>query len=801
MNEIFLTVLNMSLRASYVILFVIIVRFLLRKAPKVISYALWGVVAFRLIIPYSFESIFSLMPRNANVAQIPADIVYRQSTQTYSEIETAASYVSRSIPASAVSTSANPLQLILKIVMKTGPYIWLTGIMGLLAYSLISVWRLKRQLTGARLTENNIYEADNLKTPFVFGLLRPKIYLPVGLDGEERRFILLHEQTHLHRKDNVIKVLAFLIAVVHWFNPLVWTAFMLMGTDMELSCDERVLKIMKEDIKKSYASSLLSLATGKHILNGSPLAFGEGDVKRRIKNVLNYKKPGLWIMFLSIITAAAIVIGLAVNPKSYQKLNGSSYRVKEILYDAPIYSFTYTMDTVPKYSISSDYQLYSKESTDEDWFKLGKLERYEISKQELKALFSPSSNENYMKSINKTKLVYRTDIPDNETFYLVIQLKDGNVLLAIGYDFKDNRHVRWLFSLERQSDFDDTALITNGILWDAVGDVPQPVRDYAMDYVSGQIEYYNSLGCNITEAKITAMTSMSTGTASETMSIELWLLEYRLKPENADKVVLADGMQMEDGWLTERSSMGQPYLLLECQYTKDMEEIWQRICVTYTDEIEQNYATPEMLDKYGNKFTAAAMELYEINKYNLKDNNSSQREESSRREKIPPLVIPHLTQDMSVGVEVIPDYIDDKRLIFHGYFGLFVYDLSAEEITLAVDIEKAVGTTQIQGSEGAAVRVNKDGTLIQLYYYSEQGDPEMAYYIDPSAGDCSYDKYSPISDAFSLPADFNGRFTGATLGELTFTDGEKSWLIFKDKDWILGKIRFVLGKIRVSIVS
>lgn len=116
--------------------------------------------------------------------------------------------------------------------------------------------------------------------------------------------------------------------------------------------------------------------------------------------------------------------------------------------------------------------------------------------------------------------------------------------------------------------------------------------------------------------------------------------------------------------------------------------------------------------------------------------------------------------------------------------------MSAEEITLAVDIGNAVGTTQIQGSEGAAVRVRDDGTLIQLYSYSEQGDSEMAYYIDPITGDCSYDKYRPISDAFSLPADFNGCFTGATLGELTFTDGEKSWLIFKDWDWLMSKIRF-----------
>ena len=189
--------------------------------------------------------------------------------------------------------------------------------------------------------EKNIYEAKNLKTPFVLGLIRPKIYLPVGLNvKEEQDYILLHEQTHIHRKDHIIKILAFLILSIHWFNPLVWIAFMLMSTDMELSCDERVLKEMNEDIKKPYANSLLSLAAGRHIINGSPLAFGEGNVKGRIKNVLNYKKPRFWIIcFIEFIVIVAVGVGLMANPKSSASFNGSSYRVKEILYQAPVYSF------------------------------------------------------------------------------------------------------------------------------------------------------------------------------------------------------------------------------------------------------------------------------------------------------------------------------------------------------------------------------------------------------------------------------------------------------------------------------
>ncbi len=326
MSELFLYVLNMSLTASYVILFVIFVRLLLKKAPKVISYALWGVVAFRLIIPFSFESKFSLMPRNTSAVPIPHDIIYQQSPQINSGIEIVDSFVSSSLPTPAFGASANPLQIYIGI----GAYIWVLGIIALLVYSLVSILILKGQLKSAQLIEKNIFEAKNLKTPFVLGLIRPKIYLPVGLNVEERSYILLHEQTHIYRKDHIIKVLAFLTLSIHWFNPLVWIAFMLMGTDMELSCDERVLKEMNEDIKKPYANSLLSLATEKRILNVSSLAFGEGNVRGRIKNVLNYKKPRFWVVVCTCALIIIIGIGFTTNPKVSRHFSMTGNRLSDL---------------------------------------------------------------------------------------------------------------------------------------------------------------------------------------------------------------------------------------------------------------------------------------------------------------------------------------------------------------------------------------------------------------------------------------------------------------------------------------
>ena len=170
MSELFFTILNMSLTASYVILFVIIVRLLLKKAPKFISYVLWGVVAFRLIIPFSFESMFSLMPRNTNAVPIPYDIIYQQSPQINSGIEVVDSFVSGSLPAPIIGASVNPLQIYVEI----GAYIWVLGIIALLVYSFVSIWILKRQLKNSQLIDQNIFEAKNLKTPFVLGIFRPK---------------------------------------------------------------------------------------------------------------------------------------------------------------------------------------------------------------------------------------------------------------------------------------------------------------------------------------------------------------------------------------------------------------------------------------------------------------------------------------------------------------------------------------------------------------------------------------------------------------------------------------------------
>ena len=315
MSELFLMVLNMSFTASYVILFVILIRLPLKKAPKLISYILWSVVGFRLMIPFTFESMFSLMPQNMHPGTTPSNIIYEQNPQINSGIQVIDSSINKILPVPAIGESVNPLQIYLEV----GTVVWLLGVILLVSYSILSILKLKRQLKGAQLMQQNIYEYEYLKTPFVLGIISPKIYLPAYLSKEERDYILLHEQTHIKRKDHLIKMVGFFITSINWFNPLVWVSCRLMSLDMEYSCDESVLKSFGQVSKKAYANSLLSLATDRHILNGSPLASGEGNVKGRIKNVLHYRQPKFWILVTSIVILIGVGMMLISNPISNEQ--------------------------------------------------------------------------------------------------------------------------------------------------------------------------------------------------------------------------------------------------------------------------------------------------------------------------------------------------------------------------------------------------------------------------------------------------------------------------------------------------
>ena len=316
------TILNMSLTASVAIVFVLLLRLLLKKAPKVISYALWAVVLIRLLCPVSIESGLSLFDlfdtptvdmteHSSAVEYIPSNIVHTEFPEVVLPVPGIGEAITEVLPQGEEQLRADPLEGPIFIAT----YVWWSGILVMAVYGIVTYLRLRRRLITASPLRDNIYLADDIDSPFVMGLIRPKIYLPSAMEEREQSYILLHEQHHIRRLDHVVKALAFVALCIHWFNPLVWVAFILSGKDMEMSCDEAVVKKLGTQIRADYTASLLSLATGKRIIAGMPLAFGEGNTKGRIKNLANWKKPAFWVVVVAVIACITLAIGLLTNPK------------------------------------------------------------------------------------------------------------------------------------------------------------------------------------------------------------------------------------------------------------------------------------------------------------------------------------------------------------------------------------------------------------------------------------------------------------------------------------------------------
>lgn len=317
LEKIFILILNMSLTACVVILAVILARLLLKRAPRIFSYMLWAVVLFRLLCPVSFSLPVSLLgalqnepPVEGRMEYIAEDIGFWEKPQVTLPVPGVGEAVSEYLPLASQEASVNPMQIYLMI----GAYVWLLGVMSMGVYSVISLWRFKKSLKGAVYEKENIYRFQGKGSPFVYGLYRPRIYLPQKLQAAEEQYILLHEQIHIKRGDAVFRLLAYLALWLHWFNPFVWVAFILSGRDMEMSCDEAVIRRLGSKVKKEYSASLLSMAAGGRIIKGIPLAFGESDTGSRIKNVLRYKKPAAFLAGVAAFFSIILAVVFLANP-------------------------------------------------------------------------------------------------------------------------------------------------------------------------------------------------------------------------------------------------------------------------------------------------------------------------------------------------------------------------------------------------------------------------------------------------------------------------------------------------------
>lgn len=313
MTDVFLKVVNLSISASWLVLAVLAARLLLKRAPRWIFPLLWGVAALRLICPFSIESAFSLVP---SAETISPEVVHYDPRPTItsgvSVIDEAVNpVISESFAAEPVM-SVNPLDTFTFIMA----WVWLIGMAALLVYALASAWRLRRKLATAIWLRENIYESESVSSPFVFGVVRPKIYLPMHMDEGTAAHVIAHERAHLARRDHWWKTLGFAVLALHWFNPLVWVAFSVFCRDIELACDEKVVRTMDAGRRADYSQALLSCAAPKRAVAACPLAFGEGNIKARVKNVLHYRKPAVWIVAAAVLAVVIVAVCFLTDPES-----------------------------------------------------------------------------------------------------------------------------------------------------------------------------------------------------------------------------------------------------------------------------------------------------------------------------------------------------------------------------------------------------------------------------------------------------------------------------------------------------
>ena len=311
MAAVFLKLLNLSISASWLVLAVLVLRLVSKRSPKWMNVLLWGIVALRLVLPFSVESALSLIPSAETVS--PAAVQFDPAPTITSGVSVIDNAVNPSLSehfAAVPTASVNPLY----VWAYLAGWVWLIGLGAMLLYALVSYLRLRRRVSVSLPIQDHIYLCDAISSPFILGVVKPHIYLPSGLDEVQRQNVLAHEQAHLARRDHWWKPLGFALLAVYWFNPVLWLAYTLLCRDIELACDERVIRTMDESAVKTYSTVLLACSMLRKAVITCPLAFGEVGVKERVRNALHYKKPAFWVVAASVAVCVVVAVCFLTNP-------------------------------------------------------------------------------------------------------------------------------------------------------------------------------------------------------------------------------------------------------------------------------------------------------------------------------------------------------------------------------------------------------------------------------------------------------------------------------------------------------
>ena len=424
MTEFFLNIVNMSISASWLVFAVLLLRLSLKKAPKWINVLLWGIVAVRLICPFSFESVLSLIPSSQTInPEISLNSPVIDSGVTI--IDNAINPI---IGEATISLQPEKDVNLFQFIMPYLAGVWLVGIAALLIYTLISFLRLKRKIGTAVLLRDNIYQSEAVVSPFVLGIIKPKIYLPFNMNGQDMDHVIAHEQAHIRRKDYLWKPLGFLILTLHWFNPMVWLGYILLCRDIELACDEKVVKELNNEQRADYSEALLACSVNRRMIAACPLAFGEVGVKDRIKSVLNYKKPAFWIIIVAVIASITVAVCFLTNPVNSSIYN-SRYETGKCLYSYVVSADKETKSNELVFDITSDgkvYKTFGVGTTDE----LGVLKESDYTAEDFEVAIK---NQDAKLNIGNIKNAYELSDciflqKSNGTVYLVQFFSDGRIM-------------------------------------------------------------------------------------------------------------------------------------------------------------------------------------------------------------------------------------------------------------------------------------------------------------------------------------------------------------------------------------
>lgn len=821
---------DLIITSSVLILVVIAIRYALRgKISLRLQYALWLVVLVRLLMPVSIgESRISLMnmveksatyglaEQTLSEMQIYSDII-RGSELSVDEAEKVGAGTLHEIQGYSAETDGgykynyiftDSLGTVLSRILRP---LWLVGIalvgLCLVISNLIFTKKVRRARKRIHVADIKlpVYVVDGLPTPCLFGLFFPSIYISpdVAQDETKLRHVLAHEETHYHHKDHIWSALRVVCLVVHWYNPLVWLAAMLSRRDGELACDEGTIIVIGEEDRIEYGRTLIGLTCERRnpldlLSTATTMTDGIRGIRERI--TLIAKKPKMLISALiAVLLVVAVVVGCT--------FTGADNEIEEP--ESGIIQLT--EDEIEQANKALGPFLF-----DEDGNNIGvnPLSHF------FKCFYDTPEDINLAEFLRYLP----SEIVTDETEFKAVKEHKN---FYFGEDATLDRMPVPVHRITAES-VSEMLVKYTGITLDNLSGVGAEDILYLEEYDS----YYNftsdfgagTFQCTHGEREGDVVRLFDSDRIQLTLQKQgddyLIVSFQRLGPEETDNANNSNGSDAKGADLEDIRTIGQvstiytheenmghtgtvkvaellmTQLLDDLKFEQDGRTFiitdWENLSVSADRMYDAWVVTGDVDIRYGGIFSPigdskdiSGEEYFNVSigeRY-LRHENGVYTLSLAAGDQQAVLEAPLLNRDMNVGIGVIGDYVDDERLIFHGYFGLFVYDLKTEKIVFSADLKKAVGTTVVQGSEGAAVCVSADGSTIQLYFYPERGEPIMAYTIDTNTYNYKYDYYAPL-DAFVFQTDeMYDRFSSGSLEELTYTDGNTTWLIFEDWPW------------------